>query len=54
MVTANWELDFFARFDLYNSEGSSAAATGKEITNIRKIRTESDITNLEWMQRNID
>jgi len=27
MVTTNWELDFFARFDLYNSEGSSAAAT---------------------------
>jgi len=27
MVTANQELDFFARFDLYNSKGSSAAAT---------------------------
>jgi len=27
MVTTNRELDFFARFDLYNSGGSSAAAT---------------------------
>jgi len=27
MAKANWELDFFARLDLYNSGGSIAVAT---------------------------